>query len=42
MHILTKNLVYTKKNNTFTFTSINNTQTENYIDITNYNNLLFI
>jgi len=42
MHILTKNLVYTKKNNTFTFTSINNTQTENYIDITNYNNLQFI
>lgn len=41
MHILTKNLIYKKKNNVYSFSSIDETLINNYIDICNYSNLLY-
>jgi GR25 family glycosyltransferase involved in LPS biosynthesis len=42
MQILTKNLFYTKKNNTFTFTNPKNTQINNYINFNGYSDLQYL
>lgn len=41
MHIVTKDLIFTNKNNTFTFTTCKNIQNENYINFNEYKNLLY-
>ena len=41
MHIITKNLFYTKNNNTYTFTNPKNTQLNNYINFNDFTDLQY-
>jgi len=41
MHITTKNLFYSQKNNTFTFTNPKNTQNNNYINFKDYSDVQY-